>query len=339
MKALRTRDRDTRYQLATDLGSDLRALREVSRGAHPVRTTSSAEYLVNQVTRHRRGALVTVGLVVLTTAVAFIWQATRAHATPILTTKDTILLGDFDNQTGNAVFDGTLKDGLAVQLDQSPFLSLFPDTRVREALTLMNRSPDERVTPEIGREICQRQGLEGAHHRVDRGTRSTACRHRRSWPSTAKAARSLRREQEPADGPERVLEALSRAASRLREGLGESLSSIHTFDTPLQVTTSSLEALKTYSLGQVQMSKSRYFDAIPLMTHAAELDPNFAFAHTALATCYGGHVSARARCRRGQEGLFRCAVGSSERERLNISASYCTLLPLAKRTRRFRNSS
>ncbi len=321
VKTLR-KDRDIRYQLATDLGSDLKALREVSGSAPPVRTTSSAEYLVNQVTRHRRGALVTVGLVVLATAVAFIWQATRAHATPILTTKDTILLGDFDNQTGNAVFDGTLKDGLAVQLDQSPFLSLFPDTRVREALTLMNRSPDERVTPEIGREICQRQGLKALI------TGSIAALGRQYVVTLmaidGQSGEVLRREQEPADGPERVLEALSRAASRLREGLGESLSSIHTFDTPLQVTTSSLEAFKTYSLGQVLMSKSRYFDAIPLMTHATELDPNFALAYSTLATCYGVTYQPALAVDAAKKA-FSLRGRVSERERLNISVSYYAL--------------
>jgi tetratricopeptide (TPR) repeat protein len=321
VKALR-KDRDSRYQLATDLGSDLKALREVSRGASPERTTSSAEHLVGQVRRHRRGALVTLGAVALATAVAVVWEATRAHATPILTTKDTILLGDFDNQTGDAVFDGTLKDGLAVQLGQSPFLSLFPDARVREALKLMNRSPDDRVTPEIGREICQRQGLKAL-------IAGSIAALGRQYVVTLKAidAQSgevLRQEQEPADGPERVLEALSKAASRLREGLGESLSSIHTFDTPLQVTTSSLEAFKAYSLGQAEVNRARYYDAIPLLKHAAELDPNLAFAYSGLSVCYWVTYQPALAVDAAKKA-FSLRDRVSERERLNLSATYYAL--------------
>src|SRR5207247_93853 len=121
-------------------------------------SASSAEYLVNQVKLHKRAAIAVLGVLLLVGAVTAFWYLKRTRAAA-LTDKDTILLADFVNTTGDAVFDGTLKQGLAVQLSQSPFLNLFPDARVRQTLRLMGRSPDDRVTKEVAREICQRQGL------------------------------------------------------------------------------------------------------------------------------------------------------------------------------------
>src|SRR6185503_2128376 len=121
----------------------------------PALTTSSGKILLGEIRRHRLGVSLTVAVLLI--AAAFFYF--NRHRAPALTDKDTILLVEFDNKSGDAVFDGTLKQGLAVQLQQSPFLNLFPDTRVRQTLRLMGRSPDERVTRETGREICQRQGL------------------------------------------------------------------------------------------------------------------------------------------------------------------------------------
>jgi hypothetical protein len=179
-----------------------------------------------------------------------------------LTDKDTILLADFENKTSDAVFDGALKQALAVHLGQSPFLNLFADEQVRETLRLMNRSPDERVTREVGREICQRQGLKAM-------LTGTIASLGRNYVLNLEAVNGqtgdvLAREQTEAEGKEQVLRKLGEAATKLREQLGESLSSIQKYDIPLrQVTTSSLEALKAYILGVEQVSNGRRIEAIP----------------------------------------------------------------------------
>ncbi|MFN7926683.1 MAG: serine/threonine-protein kinase [Blastocatellia bacterium] len=169
---------------------------------------------------------------------------------PVLTDKDTILLADFENKTGDAVFDGTLKQALAVHLGQSPFLNLFADERVRETLRLMNRSPDERVTRDVGREICQRQGLKAM-------LTGTIASLGRNYVLNLEAINGqtgdvLAREQAEAEGKEQVLRKLEEVANKMREKLGESLSSMKRFNARLQqVTTSSLEAFKAFSLGMI----------------------------------------------------------------------------------------
>ncbi len=226
-------------------------------------------------------ALVTIAVLVIALVAAFFYFSRK----PVLTDKDTILLADFTNTTGDSVFDGTLKQALAVHLGQSPFLNLFADERVRETLRLMNKSPDERVTPTVGREICQRQGLKAL-------LTGTIASLGRNYVINLEAVNGqtgdvLAREQGEAEGKEQVLRTLGEAATRLREKLGESLSSIQKFDAPLeQVTTSSLEALKAYSLGTEQSVRGKLLEAIPFCQRAVELDPNFAYAHAGLASLY-----------------------------------------------------
>ncbi len=159
-----------------------------------------------------------------------------------------MLLADFVNTTGDAVFDGTLKQALAVQLEQTPFLNLFPEERVREMLQYMGRSPDERVTKDVAREICRRQGIKavivGSIANLGRNYAITL------ETTTAQTGEVMARWQVEAEGKEQVLRALGKAATELREKLGESLGSIQKFDAPLeQATTSSLEALRAHSLG------------------------------------------------------------------------------------------
>src|SRR5205823_11945110 len=195
---------------------------------------SSAQYIVSGIKAHKLAAAVTLAILAVT-AVAFFVFRNRA---PALTEKDTILLADFDNKTGDAVFDGTLKQALAVNLGQSPFLNLFADDRVRGTLRLMNRSPDERVTPEVGREICQREGLKAML------TGSIASLGRNYVISleavNAQTGEAMASEQSEAEGKEQVLRSLGEAATRLREQVGEALASIQKFDVPLtQATTSS----------------------------------------------------------------------------------------------------
>ena len=351
-KAL-AKDPDERYQVAKDLLIDLRNLKrklevdaEIDRTVPPAiraaatssgqsvaptasgvtatpivtapPSASSAEYIVNQVKLHKRAAIALVAVFLLIGAAAAFWYVKRSRVA-VLTEKDTILLADFVNTTGDAVFDGTLKQGLAVQLGQSPFLDLFPDARVRQTLRLMGRSPDERVTPEIGREICQRQGLKaliagsitslGSHYVVALEA------------INSQSGEALAREQVEAESKEQVLKALSQAASRLREKLGESLSSIQRFDAPLDVTTSSLEALKAYSLGFEQTGRGRLLEAIPFYKRATELDPNFAYAYNGLAINYSNTGQPKLSAEYAEKA-FALRERVSELEKLRISYFY-----------------
>ena len=304
-KALQ-KDRKQRYQRVKDFAADLKGLRrrlafaaELERTASTERTdaptttvtaqtagldihtTSSAEYLVNQVKQHKRGVFLALIPFMLAVAALLYFVAFRPQPAP-LTDKDTILLADIENTTGDPVFDGALKQGLAVTLGQSPFLDIFPEARVRETLQLMQRAPDERVSEAVAREICQRQGLKAFLS----GSIATLGSH---YVITLKAIKAqsgdeTAREQTEADSKERVLTALSQAAIKLRKQLGESLSSIQKFDAPIeQATTSSLDALKAYSLGLEQANSGNYPKAIPFYQRAIELDPKFALGYQALA--------------------------------------------------------
>ncbi len=208
-----------------------------------------------------------------------------AKRQPALTEKDTILLADFENQTGDAIFDGMLKQGLAIQLRQSPFLNLFPEARVQQTLREMNRPPDTRVTAALAREICERQNLKaliagviaplGSHYVIT------------IEAINGQSGESLAHQQVEAESREQVLQALSQTARQLREKLGESLSLIQRFDKPLeQATTSKLEAFKAWSLGIEHSYGGRVMEAIPFYKRAVELDPNFAQAWSVLSTIY-----------------------------------------------------
>jgi tetratricopeptide (TPR) repeat protein len=249
-------------------------------GPYPV---SSAEYIVNQVKLHKRGVLVVLGVLALAAFATLFWYLKHPRVPP-LTDKDTILLTEFENKTGEDVFDGTLRQGLAVQLQQSPFLDIFPETRTRATLQLMSLSPDERVTAERAREICQRQGLKAF-------ITGTIVRFERNYSITLEALNGQTGDQVAlvqveAEGKDQVLKALSRAATELREKLGESLSSIQKFDAKLEVTTSSLEALKEYAQGRSEQDRGQSFKAIEFYKHATEMDPNFAVAWLGLALQY-----------------------------------------------------
>jgi hypothetical protein len=168
---------------------------------------------------------------------------------PALTARDTVLLADFDNTTGEAVFDGTLRQALAVQLEQTPFLNLYSDEQTRATLRLMELEPGERVTREVALEICRRRGLKaaliGAIARLDR-------RYAIALEAIdGRSGETISRTLAEAEGKDRVLRALEQAAKELRRKLGESLASIEQFSAPLQeATTRSLEALQAYSLGK-----------------------------------------------------------------------------------------
>lgn len=208
------------------------------------------------------------------------------HRPPALTEKDTIVLADFANTTGDAVFDGALRQGLAVQLEQSPFLSLVSEAQIQQTLRMMGQPADARLTPQIARELCQRTGsaavLDGSIASLGRqyvvGLKAVDCR----------TGDSLAEEQATADAKEQVLKALGEVATKLRGRLGESLGTVRKFDTPIeQATTPSLEALQAYGLGMKTLKgKSDFAAAVPLFQRAIRLDQNFAAAYAFLGLTY-----------------------------------------------------
>lgn len=206
--------------------------------------------------------------------------------TPALAASDVLLLTDFSNTTGDPVFDGTLKQALAVKLEESPYLNIFPERQVHETLRFMGRETTASVTPELGQEICERQGIKAM-------VNGEIALLGSSYVVTLNAVecvtgRSLARQQVEANDKESVLAAVGDAAVRMRRGLGESLASIEKFDAPVeQATTSSLEALRALSLGEETRVRGQEPDAIPMFKRALELDPDFAIAHARLGTIYG----------------------------------------------------
>jgi tetratricopeptide (TPR) repeat protein len=239
---------------------------------------------------------------------------------PVLTDKDTILLADFDNTTGDPVFDRAIRQALAVQLEQSPFLNIFPNERVQEMLLFMERKPDERLTREVAREICERVGLKamlvgsiaplGSHYVIAVDA------------VNAHTSDVLAREQVEAESKEQVLSVLGKAATRLREKLGESLITIQKFDVPIdQATTSSLEALKAYSAGTELGRMRRYAESLPFLKRAVELDPNFVGAYAGLAT-NSSNLGEKESGKQYATKAFQLRGRASEREKLGIESGY-----------------
>jgi DNA-binding winged helix-turn-helix (wHTH) protein/tetratricopeptide (TPR) repeat protein len=250
----------------------------------------------------------------------FYFKLVTTPPTPLLTDKDTLLIADFVNTTGDDIFDGTLKQALAVQLGQAPFLNIFSEDRIRDTLRYMNRSVDERLTRGIAREIAQRQGIKallagsismlGSHYVISLEA------------VNARTGDVIAREQAEAENREQVLRKTGEAASKLRQHLGESLSSIGKYDTPIeQATTPSLEALKAFSLGRERQFSGKYFESIPFYKHAVELDPNFAIAYAALAIAYATAQEYELAAQYSQKA-FDLKDRTSERERFYISARY-----------------
>jgi serine/threonine protein kinase/tetratricopeptide (TPR) repeat protein len=274
------KDREIRYQHAEDIGADLKRLRRDSNSGRKNQIPVSS---VPRINRKILFVLSAIAIVVLAVIVAGVWLYPGSKSR--LTEKDTIVVADFTNSTSDPVFDGTLRQGLVVQLEQSPFLSLVSDERMRQTLRLMGKPDDARLTPEIGREVCQRTAsaavLSGSiaslGNQYVMGLKAVNCR----------TGDSLAEEQETASGKEQVLGALSQAATKLRGRLGESLKSVEKFDAPLeQATTPSLAALQAYSVGRKTFLRGDSAAAIPPLQRAIQLDPNFAQAYLVLGICY-----------------------------------------------------
>ena len=311
------KDRKLRYQSAADIRTDLKRLKRQSDSSQTAMAASGAG-LKATVKKPARWAFAVATILVVALAVAgWLVFSRKSHA---LTEKDTVVLADFANTTGDAAFDATLKQALAVTLDQSPFLNILSDARVRDTLRLMGRSPDARVDVETAREICQRAGgaavLSGSIASLGSqyvlGLSAVNCR----------TGDALVREQEQAAGKERVLSAMDHAATKLRGQLGESLGSIERFDTPVeQATTSSLEALKAFSLGMTARSKGDEEQAAALFRRAVALDHNFAMAYGVLGTAYG-NVGDEERSIENIQKAYDLREHASERERFRITAYY-----------------
>ena len=239
---------------------------------------------------------------------------------PALTDRDTVLLADFANTTREPLFDNTLKQALAVNLGQSPYLKLLPEPRVRETLKMMGRSPDERITRSVGREVCQREGakalLAGCIAELGGGYVITL------EAVNCQSGESLATEQVQAAGQSDALRALGTAATALRGRLGESLASIQKLDIPIErATTASLEALQAYSLAEIERAKGNPCRAIPLYKRAIELDPNFALAHGRLATTYNNEGEVELG-RQHRIRAFELRDRVSEHEKFYITAHY-----------------
>jgi len=263
-----------------------------------------------------------VVLVAALIAGGFYWRsrsaAPAANAKP-LSEKDIVVLADFDNSTGDPVFDGTLKQALAVDLEQSPFLNVLSDRKIGETLKLMGRSPTEHVTADVAKELCLRTGSKAV---IGGSISNLGSQYVVSLDAVAcNTGDSLAKERAEAGSKEGVLKALDTAATAIRPRLGESLASVQKFDVPVEATTPSLEALKAYSMGITTSRTKGEAEAIPFLKRALELDPNFAMAYVGLAVEYGNLGQASLAADNAKKAYdLRDRV--SERERYRISALY-----------------
>jgi serine/threonine protein kinase/tetratricopeptide (TPR) repeat protein len=309
------KDRELRYQSAADMRSDLQRLRRDSE-SHKVSAVSRP---VSRPPRSRLHWIAGAAFIVIAAAGAAYFFVRKPA--PKLTEKDTIVLADFTNTTGDSVFDGTLRQGLSAQLAQSPFLSLISDQRIAQTMALMSKPKEARLTQELSREVCQRMAsaatIEGSISSLGSqyvvGINAVNCR----------TGDLLAQEQETASGKEQVLKALGNAAVKLRGKLGESLASVQKYDVaPENVTTSSLEALQAYSLGyHAALVDSVIAAAIPLFQRAIILDPNFAMAHLRLGEAHR-NMGEGARAAESLRQAYELRGRTSEQEKLVISSYY-----------------
>jgi eukaryotic-like serine/threonine-protein kinase len=344
------KDRELRYQSAREMRSDLQRLKRDSESGRYPATNSATEKAAQEQEREREqkkisthdvgtaahgsvrgtnssglpraqlGYMAAAGIVIALIAGGVYY---RSHLPIPLTgkDKDTLVLADFANATGDPVFNGTLRQGLAAQLEQSPFFSLVSDQRIAQTLELMSQPKQARLTPELAREVCQRTAgsasIEGSISSLGSqyvlGLKAVNCR----------TGDMLSEEQVTANGKEQVLEALGKAATKVRAKLGESLASVQKYDAPPQnVTTSSLEALQAYTLGNQTIDVANdYAAGIPFFEKAVSLDPNFAMAYLRLGQTYQP-LSELARSAENTRKAYQLRERTSESERLAISSSY-----------------
>jgi eukaryotic-like serine/threonine-protein kinase len=314
------KDRKLRYQSAADIRADLQRLR---RDSDSGRSAVAAGEAKSKLSRKSIRWAVT-GVTILIFALAVGGWLFFSHKTHALTDKDTIVLADFDNRTGDTVFDGTLRQGLSVQLEQSPFLSIISDQQIQQTLQMMDQKPDAKLTPEIARELCERTSsaavLDGSIAQI--GTqylltlRAVNCSNGGSVAST----------EAQAGDKNHVLEALGKTASDMRNKLGESLSTVQKFDTPLeQATTPSLDALQAYSLGWAMKVIDDDAATLPLFQRAIRLDPDFAMAYASLGQSYW-NLGETNLCEENTRKAYDLLSRVSEREKFFIESHYYDLV-------------
>jgi tetratricopeptide (TPR) repeat protein/predicted Ser/Thr protein kinase len=312
------KDRDLRYQNAADVRTDLRRMK---------RDTDSSRVMISAEPTAARGIKqwrvifpAAAAILALFVAGYFYFQGAPGIRAAKLTDKDTIVLADFINTTGDAVFDGTLRQGLAIQLEQSPFLKIMDDEQVQQDLRLMSIAPASHITNQIAHDICVR---DGAAATIDGSIESLGKNYVITLQAiTCRGGATLAREQIQAGDEEHVLNALGTAATTMRAKLGESLNSIQKLNRPLeQATTPSLEALQSYTAGSSEMGQGQFLAAVPFFERATALDPNFAMAYEFLGIAFNNAGDIQ-RSREYTRKAFGLIARVSEYERDIITADY-----------------
>jgi len=317
------KDRNLRYQHASDIRAELERLKRDTETGRVLAASSGSVPGVHdsgkQIVKRSSWKVAVPSIVVLAAVIAG-GLYYRSHRAKPLTDKDTIVLADFANSTGDPVFDDTLKAALGVSLSQSPFLNVLSDSTVSRTLKRMQKAADTKLTPDVAREVCQRANskayisgsIAGLGSQYVLGLKVVNCQ----------SGDVLAQEQATAASKEKVLGALGEAASKLRGRLGESLASVQKFDVPLaEATTSSLEALKTYSIAKATAYEKGSAAAIPFFKKATELDPDFAAAYNSLAAAYLG-LGEPSLALQYSTKAYQLRDRVNERERLAISGIY-----------------
>src|SRR5438105_814443 len=323
------KDRDLRCQSAAEVRADLKRLKRDTESGVMAAVAGTSDRRVDVPRVHRSGVprkqsaklwnLVIAAIVLLSVVgVALTFFVRRSRA--MMSDKDAILVTDFVNTTADPVFDGTLKKAVAVDLEQSPYLNVFPEQKVRQTLQFMGRPPEQRITSDVGREISLRNGVKAM---LNGSIASLGSQYVVTLEAVnASTGESLAREEVQAAKKEEVLNSLHDAGSKLRRKLGESLTSVQKFDKPLsEATTPSLEALKALGLGDVKHQTGDEFGALPLYQRAVELDPNFAMAYARIGTIYSNLGQSEV-SEQNRKKAFELRDRASEHEKLYITSHY-----------------